>query len=202
MAAPSYRPLTVADYLAAEAESQERLEFLDGAILAMAGGSAAHVTISGNVIGIFYARLRGTPCYPLSSDARIRTSETDYVYADATLVCGTAEFTTEEPIALQNPTVVVEVLSPSTEARDRGEKFAGYRSLPSVQEILFVAQVFAAVDHYRRGPNNTWILTALEGMDAVVEMESVGLKLPLAELYERVEFPPRRPFQSDPDRGN
>jgi Uma2 family endonuclease len=191
MALPNPRPTTAAEYLRYEREAPEKHEFLDGAIFAMAGASPDHNRIVLNLAAVLRSAFRGGPCEAFVVDQRIKVFAPEfYAYPDGVIVCGSPEFEDERGDTLLNPTVLIEVLSPSTEAYDRGTKFAQYRRLSTLRELLFIAQDRPVVDHYlRRG--DQWLLTAHEGLEASVSLEAAPATLPMAELYERVDFAKR-----------
>jgi Uma2 family endonuclease len=180
---------TEEEYLALERAADHKSEYINGRIYAMAGATEPHNLAAGNTYGEFRNQFRGRPCRPYTNDMRVRVSETGlYTYPDVVAVCGEPEFLDEKRDTLLNPTVLVEVLSPSTEAYDRGDKFAHYRRLRSVQEVLLVAQDRVLIEHYVR-QGEKWLLTEYNSLGAVIPLESVGVSLRVAEVYDRVEFP-------------
>src|SRR5690348_8098306 len=152
----------------------------------MSGGSREHSLIAGNLNWILKSQLRGQPCELHSSDMRVKVSAQGmYTHPDISVVCGVPQFEDAHRDTLLNPMVIVEVLSPSTEAYDRGAKFGYYRELPSLREYLLVAQDKMLVEHYVR-QDAGWLLTATS--DAVaVALPSIGCTLPLAEIYLQVD---------------
>ncbi len=185
LARPRY---TVEEYLAGERRAEHRNEFLGGEIFAMAGASFRHNTIVANVVGELRERLRGGPCRPVASDQRVQVRATGLnTYPDVVVVCGEPEFTDDHLDTLLNPTLLVEVLSPSTEAYDRGEKFAHYRRLESLTDYLLVSQDTLRVEHYARQGNH-WVLSEADTPEAVIPLTTLGCELPLAGVYERVDF--------------
>ena len=184
--APQYR-LDAAAFLAWEAGQPEKHEFVAGEVFAMAGASAAHVTLAGNLFMALRAHLRGGPCSVFISDMKLRVEADDaYFYPDVFVTC--AEADRALPLHKSAPTLVAEVLSPATSAYDRGAKFAAYRKLPSLREYVLLDPERASVDVFRRNEAGHWVLFPSEGGAAAVELASVGLSLPLAQLYEDVEF--------------
>jgi Uma2 family endonuclease len=192
---------TVEEYLAFERASEERHEYLDGVIYAMAGAMAGesedHGTICMNLSISLGSQLRGTPCRVFSKDTKVRcgpyrphTREGLYAYPDLVVVCGSSQYHDQIRDVLLNPTVIVEVLSPSTEAFDRGEKFRRYRAwLPTLTDYLLVAQDSPFIEHYHRQEDGTWALRTLEGLHAHVPLETIGCTVSLADVYERIVFP-------------
>lgn len=172
------------DYLAWEANQPVKHEYLAGEVFAMAGGSDAHVTASGNLYVALRAHLRGTPCRTYIADMKLRVAAADaYFYPDVFVTCSAAD--AQQPLAKAEPVLVAEVLSPSTEAFDRGGKFAAYRSLPSLQEYLLIDPDRRSVEVYRRDASGHWVLYPYSG-DEVLELGSVHLSLPLAQVFEDV----------------
>jgi Uma2 family endonuclease len=196
---PTLQPyrFTVEEYLAFERASNERHEYLDGVIYAMAGESPDHGRICINLAATLVLQLRGSGCEAFSKDLKVRcgpyradTREGLYAYPDLVVVCGALQFHDQAQDVLVNPAVIVEVLSPSTEAFDRGEKFHRYRAwLPTLTDYLLVAQHRPLIDHYHRQEDGTWVLRTLEGLQAHVHLETIGCTVPLADVYERIVFP-------------
>ena len=151
MIARAERLFTPEEYLTIERNSDFKSEYVGGKIYAMAGASLEHSIITINVAGEFYTQVKGAPCRTYSSDMRVRVSSTGlYTYPDVTVVCGEPEYLDDRGDVLLNPTVIVEVLLPSTEAYDRGEKSEHYRRLPSLTYYIVIAQDRRWVEHYAR----------------------------------------------------
>jgi Uma2 family endonuclease len=151
--------MTYAQYLAAEAASDVKHEFLSGEVYAMAGGTPEHAALAAGVIQELGAALRGKPCRVFSSDLRVRIDETNLsTYPDVTVVCGQLERAEVDKDAATNPVLIVEVLSDKSEAYDRGEKFAHYRRLPSLREYLLVSQKEPRLELYRKNEQGQWVL--------------------------------------------
>jgi Uma2 family endonuclease len=188
---------TVEEYLAFERASDERHEYLDGVIYAMAGESPDHGRICINLAATLVSQLRGSDCEAFSKDMKVRcgpyrahTREGLYAYPDLVVVCGAMQFHSQAQDVLINPTVIIEVLSPSTEAFDRGEKFRRYRAwLPTLTEYVLVTQDRPVIDHYHREADALWMLRPLEGLDAHLHLPSIVCTVPLANIYERIAFP-------------
>ncbi len=179
---------TPGEYLALEREAEFKSEYVNGRIYAMTGASREHNLIAGNVHGELRARLRGRPCEVYMSDMRVKVSPTGaYHYPDVVAICGIPRFEDKHIDTLLNPTVVFEVLSPSTEAYDRGEKFAHYRRLETLAEYVLIAQDKMRVEHYGRD-GERWVLTEISEPEGVLSLPSLGCEVPLREVYERVEF--------------
>ncbi|EYF08076.1 Uma2 family endonuclease [Chondromyces apiculatus] len=176
-------PLTFAEYLAREEESETKHEFLEGAIHAMPGGTPERGLICANIIGELGVQLRGRPCRVYTSDVRVRVQATGLTtYPDVSVVYGPIARDPEDRNALTNPIVLVEVLSPGTASYDRGEKLAHYRRIPSLREHLLVSPLGPHLEHYRRNNDGTWTLRDVRPPEAV-ELSSIGCTLDLAEVY-------------------
>ena len=166
-----------------------RSEYINGEIINMPGASFPHNLITNNISGELRTRLKGSACAVFANDMRISIpTAKSYFYPDAGVVCEEPRFEDDVFDTLLNPIVIVEVLSPSTEAYDRGEKFAHYRQLTSLQEYILVAQDQIRVEHYRR-QERQWIFTDFEKQDEILSLPSIQCELPLHEIYERVTFP-------------
>ena len=166
-----------------------RSEYINGEIINMPGASFAHNLITNNISGELHTRLKGTGCAVFANDMRISIpTAKSYFYPDVGVICEEPRFEDDVFDTLLNPIVVIEVLSPSTEAYDRGEKFAHYRQLLSLQEYVLVAQDQIRVEHYRR-QERQWIFTDLQKRDEMLSLPSIECELPLQDIYERVTFP-------------
>jgi Uma2 family endonuclease len=189
MAEPHDR-VSVEEYLAFERRSEGRHEYLDGEVFAMTGASRYHNRLAANIAGILYSQLRGGPCELYIADMRVRVAATGlYAYPDLAVVCGEPRFDDAHLDTLVNPTLIFEILSPSTEAADRGTKFAHYRRIDSLAEVVLIAQDRVAVEHYSRRlppPEGGWHLRDAARLDDRLSLPSIGCELPLADLYERV----------------
>lgn len=176
--------LSYAEYVAAERAGSVRHEFLRGVVTAMAGGTPEHGALAAAVIREIGAALRGKPCRVYSSDVRVRVTETDLsTYPDASVVCGQLRTAPEDPDAISNPAVLIEVLSPSTEAHDRGAKWAHYRRITSLREYVLVAQDEPRIEVYRRNEQGRWELYEASRGERVA-VESLGLALEVDRVYE------------------
>jgi len=191
---------TIEEYLVMERSSEERHEYLDGDVYAMAGESPEHGAICMNLYGSLWPQLRDTPCQAFAKDTKVRSGRLPlpghvmqglFSYPDLVGVCGAMQFHDQVRDVLLNPSLIIEVLSPSTEAFDRGEKFRRYRTwLPTLQDYLLVAQDKPLIDHYHRVEENRWELVPREGLEASLHLESVHCPLQLADVYDRIIFPP------------
>lgn len=187
------------EYLALERASQERREYLDGQIYLMAGESPAHGTICTNLTIEVGSQLKGTPCRAFSKDTKVRSgpipksrygAQALYSFPDLVVVCGEPQFLDEHRDVLINPKVIIEVLSPTTEAFDRGEKFARYREhLDSLTDYVVVAQSMPLVEHFARQSNGEWVIAATAtDLSGSVVLISIGCTLRLSEVYDRIVF--------------
>lgn len=179
--------LTVADYLTQERHAEHRSEFLDGEVYAMTGASRRHNLIVLNIAAALHGQLKGRPCEVYASDLRVHVSPTGlFTYPDVTVVCGEPRFEDALLDTLLNPTLLFEVLSPSTEAYDRGKKFMHYRTLDSLAELVLVAQDEARVERFTRQGDGRWLLSEAEGPSGVLSLPAIGCEIPLPEIYDRV----------------
>ncbi len=191
---------TVAEYLELERASDVRHEYHDGEILAMAGGSVRHSRIASNTLVAIGAMLRGKPCQPHGSDLKVSIrEESRFVYPDISIICGEPAI---DPAATQgeavtNPTVVIEVLSPTTERYDRTKKFEYYRSLESLEEYVLVASDEARIETFFRQGDGTWAFQSWTGLVAAVPLRSVSVEILAAEVYVGVTFDPPPPDPVD-----
>lgn len=181
---PARQPaVPYAEYVARERTSAQKHEYLGGEILAMAGGTPRHASLAAAFASELRAALRGRPCTVYSSDLRVRVQATGMAtYPDVTVVCGHLETDAEDPDAVVNPALVVEVLSDSTEAHDRGEKAAHYRHVPSLREYVFVTQQHPRVEVYRRNEAGRWELFEF-GPGSTCELSSVDGRISVDEVY-------------------
>lgn len=185
------RKLTGAEYLEIERAAEFRSELVDGEMVAMSGGSYEHSTVISNLAGELRNRLKGRPCRPTASDLRVFAPESNlYTYPDVVVVCGQPQFLDDRRDTLLNPTLLAEVLSPSTERYDRGRKFGHYREIASLTEYLLVAQDAPRIEQYVRADDGRWIFREATGLEASIELPSLGIHLPLAEVYDQVDLAP------------
>ncbi|MCA9561605.1 MAG: Uma2 family endonuclease [Myxococcales bacterium] len=178
--------LTYAEYLALEEASEGRHEFIDGEAYAMAGGTSRHAVVGANVIAALAQALRGRRCFPVAGSQRIRVPATGGAfYADATVVCDRYVHADDDPDGLTNPTVIVEVLSPSTQDYDRGEKFEHYRLLPSLQHYLLVTATEQSIQHRQR-TGDGWRITY--HTDGALHLAALGIDLALDDVYANLDM--------------
>ena len=195
--------LTPEEYIALERKAipdadTVRSEYVKGEIIAMSGASRAHNIITGNIYAGLHMQLRGSECEAYANDMRVSSPLTSsYFYPDVVVVCEEPRFEDDVFDILLNPILLVEVLSASTEAYDRGEKFSHYRHLASLQEYILVSQDKVLVERYRRPKKHEtvpvtaqdWIFTAFQALEDTLPLTSIQCELPLQEIYERVTFP-------------
>lgn len=191
MAAHPQHWLTPEEYLEIERAALDKHEYYKGQMFLMPGGTLWHSVISGNLLAALHTLLRKKPCIVTNGDMRMRVSEDGlYAYPDISVVCGTPKFADRRTDTLLNPSLIVEVLSPSTEAADRGFKFAQYRTLETLQEYALVSQDEPRVEIFRRQPDGRWMLSEFTGLEAAARFESIEASVPLAEVYSKVRFEP------------
>jgi Uma2 family endonuclease len=180
---------TPQEYLALERAAIQKSEYVNGEIYAMAGASGRHVRIMCNIVAELNGQLKGSPCAVYGSDMRVKVSETGmYTYPDVTVACGDVQFEGAHHDTLLNPTLIVEVLSPSTEDYDRGEKFAHYRKIASLNDYLMVAQDRIHVEHFvRQGP--WWRFAEYDDLEATFDLTAIGCRLMLRDIYDKISFP-------------
>ncbi len=188
VAQPHFLKMSVAAYLALDAESDDmRYEYIDGYAYMLAGGTPAHALIAANLIREIGAQLRGGPCRVYTSDAKVRLSQSRYVYPDVTVSCNEHNQHIDSA-ALHSPRLVIEVLSTKTEAYDRGNKSSYYRACSSIQEYVLVNTQQKAVELYRRASDNLWTLHTFAPGDQV-HFANIGVTISMAAIYEYIGFP-------------
>ncbi|MBL8206161.1 MAG: Uma2 family endonuclease [Blastocatellia bacterium] len=194
---PSY---TVEEYLALERAAEERSEYLDGVIYAMAGESEEHGDISVNIAGELRTQLKGQDCRARLKDTKVRSGPIPnlrnatkglYSYPDVVVICGERQFHDSHRDVILNLTVIIEILSPATEAFDRGEKFDRYQFWnPTLSDYLLVSQDQPKIEHFIRQSNGSWNYAVYRGLASQVEIKSIQCTLKLSEVYDRIVFPP------------
>jgi Uma2 family endonuclease len=175
--------MTHAEYRAHEATAATKHEYLRGEVFAMAGGTPEHARLQARMAGELARLLAGRPCEAYSSDLRVRVVETDFsTYPDLTVVCGQLETAADDADAAVNPVLLVEVLSDSTEASDRGEKFAHYRRLPRLREYVLVSQRAHRIEVFRRAAGRSWEYIE-RGPGETVRLESIDVEISVDAVY-------------------
>ncbi|MGI4790724.1 MAG: Uma2 family endonuclease [Janthinobacterium lividum] len=193
LAKPRFSP---AEYLTLERQAEYKSEYVSGEIFAMAGTSYRHTIIVANLLRELGRQLRGGPCRAVANDLRVMVQATRaYTYPDVVIVCGQPQFSDDYLDTLLNPTVLIEVLSDSTEAFDRGGKFAHYRRLESLQEYVLITQSLMRVEHFVRD-GESWVLTELNTSDDVLTLASVNATASLPDIYEDIELGPPMNIQA------
>lgn len=199
-AQPQKRLYTPEEYLALEREAEFKSEYFHGEIYAMAGSSPEHSTITINISREVSLQLKGKPCQAFSNDMKVRTTPTGlFAYPDLSVVCGEPRFHDSKRDVLVNPTVLFEVLSSSTEAYDRGKKFAQYQEIESLTDYVLIAQDEPRIEHFRRQPDDQWLLTVATGLASKIRLASIECTLSLSEVYDRVKFEEKAPFDRADD---
>jgi Uma2 family endonuclease len=187
MSAQSLQRWTAAEYLAFERGHPEKHEFIDGRIVQQAGGSRNHALISANIVSNLHQQLRGRTCTVYGSDMRVSIPQAQrYVYPDVSVVCGDARFEDAYEDSLGNPTLIIEILSPSTERYDRGKKFQAYQKIESFQEYLLIAQDTIMVEHFMRQSNTLWTFDVVTDSSATLTLTSIQCTLRVEDIYEKL----------------
>ncbi len=182
--------LTPEDYLALERSADFKSEYFNGETFAMTGASRAHNTIVLNIGSEIRQQLKQRPCKAYVNDMRVKVDPTGlYIYPDVVVVCGKEQFDDTHLDTLLNPTLIVEILSESTEAYDRGRKFEHYRKLDSLAEYVLIAQNRPHIESYRRQADQQWLLTECSELDGTLRLPSIDCDLALVEIYDKVELP-------------
>ncbi|MBE7467967.1 MAG: Uma2 family endonuclease [Anaerolineae bacterium] len=177
------------EYLALEETAEYRSEYYRGEIFAMAGGSANHNRIAGNIYLELRETLEGKSCEAFITDMRLHIKKNSlYTYPDVMVVCGRIEYIKGRTDTLTNPVVIIEVLSDSTQAYDRGAKFELYRAIESLQDYVLVDQARVHVEYFHKLEDGRWLLEEFNELEAVLRLEAVNVELPLSRVYQRVEW--------------
>ena len=182
------RKVSVDEWRELERTSDRKHELIDGHVYAMAGGSRAHSAIAVNVVAMLHSALGAGPCQVYNSDLAIRVSPTRYTYADVVVTCAPGDQATGTNTDIVEPRVVVEVLSESTERKDRGRKWDDYRQCASLQEYILVGTEYRRVEVYRRTEQG-WGLYQIYGPGDEVNLTSIGVRMLVALLYQRTDVP-------------
>lgn len=180
--------MTPEEYLAFERKAEGKHEYFEGEVIAMTGASKNHNQIVFNLNGLLWTELRRSTCRGFAGDMRVRIpGRARYFYPDLVITCEEPRFEDREVDTLLNPQVVIEILSPSTETYVRGKKFAAYRRLESLREYVLVSQTAPQIEHFARVEHG-WLMTVVQGLDGELLLPTAGCRLPLTDIYERVEF--------------
>ena len=181
--------VTPQEYLERERRAETKSEYSDGVITPMSGATKEHIKITVDMQGHLWTQLRGNVCEVYNNDTRTRVLRGDkYYYPDIVIVCGEARFEDNVFDTLMNPTLIVEILSESTEHKDRNEKRDAYETLDSLTNYVLISQTEPRIEHYSRLPDGAWHYFAARGRDAILPLPNIGCELRLAEVYLRVSF--------------
>jgi Uma2 family endonuclease len=180
--------LSVMEYLQRERRSMEKHEYINGLVLMMAGARESHVLITSNTNRTLGNQLDDRPCKVYMGDMKVRLIPTTYVYPDVTVICGEPQFEDDERDILLNPTVVIEVLSRSTENYDCGLKFRQYQQLVSLQEYILIAQDTTRIERFVQQTDGQWLLKTIEGTNDSIELTSIRCMLSTTDVYKKVSF--------------
>ncbi len=177
------------DYLGLERKAEYKSEFYAGEVFALAGASVRHNLIAGNVLATLYRQIESGDCQVYPGDLRMKVPDIPYYsYPDVTVVCGPPLLEDEHRDNLLNPIVIVAVLSPSTDRYNRGSKFESYRRIETLREYILVAQDSYRVEHFDKQADGTWIFSELTGFDSILKLSSINCKLPLKNIYHKVDL--------------
>jgi Uma2 family endonuclease len=180
--------LTPEEYLAMERVAESKSEYRAGEIIAMSGASRRHNLTTGNVFASLHQQLRKKNCEVFSNDMRVKVSPAGlYTYPDVVVACGQIKFENDKKDTLTNPVLIIEVLSESTEAYDRGMKFEQYRKLESLREYVLISQDKPHIEVFTRQQNSHWLLSEADGIDSSIDLSSIGCRLALSDTYEKLE---------------
>lgn len=183
------RYITPEEYLAIEREAEYKSEYFDGEIFALAGASRAHCLLTSNIVGLLHGQLRGRSCNVYASDMRVKVESLGkYTYPDVVVACD-ERFEDEHGDTLLNPRVIIEVLSPSTSAYDRGRKFAHYRRIESLREYYLVHQECRHIESHFREDDGSWHHSGAVGVGSYIIIPTIGCELDLADVYEGLAIP-------------
>ena len=181
--------LTPEQYLEIERRAEYKSEYYQGEMFAMSGATREHNLIVASIVASLYSQLRSSPCETYPSDMRVHVRDTGlYTYPDVVIACQEPRFLDGQLDTLVNPTLLVEILSPSTEAYDRGRKFDHYQSIESLRQYLLVASDRIHADLYTRQPDGGWLLTSADGPAGTLALASVNCQIALADVYEKVDL--------------
>lgn len=186
MSAATLPRLTADEYLATERAASSKSEFIDGEVIPMSGASEAHNLISGNLLVALAQRLKPRKFRVYPSDMKVRSPRGSYTYPDVSIAGADAQFEDGRRDILLNPILIVEVLSPSTEANDRGRKFERYRTIDSLQTYVLISQDHSAVEVYSRDPSGRWSMAAFH--EGAVLIPHPDCEISISEIYDQVDF--------------
>lgn len=181
--------VTPEEYLAAERLSETRSEYLDGGVCPTTGGTANHIRIVSNITTELNTQLRGRRCDVFPIDMKVRLPDSQkFFYPDVAVVCGELQYHDDRKDIILNPVLIIEVLSPSTEAFDRGAKFQAYQTIESLKEYLLITRDTPRVEQYVRDEDGGWKYKSVAGLEGSLALPSVGCTLALGAVYDKVDF--------------
>ena len=190
VAVPKPAYISPQEYLERERAAEYKSEYLAGTIYAMSGASEAHNLITLGVAGELRAQFKGRPCKSYNNDMKVSIENTGlYTYPDVVALCGEAQFDDKHKDVLRNPTLIFEVLSPSTEAYDRGKKFNHYQHIVTLTDYILISQDRIRLERYQRQEDGSWRYTCHEGREDIVHFTALECEIRLADIYDKVDFP-------------
>lgn len=176
---------TIEEYLEMEELATEKHEYYQGEIFAMSGAKHQHNVVKKNIYSSLLSKLKGKPCQPWDSDSRVHIQKnTLFTYPDISVVCGDPEFLNNDEWNLLNPTVIIEILSPSTKNYDRGDKFNLYRDIPSLKEYILVEPEKISIEAFYINQNGQWELKEYKNLNDILEIKAIQFAMPLMDVYE------------------
>ena len=186
-----HHPITPEEYLEQERKAEFRSEYVDGVVYEMSGGSYRHAVIISNVARSLGNSLEGSECAVVSSDMRVWIpAAKTFCYPDSLVICGQPRFSGLRSDIVENPLLIIEVLSDSTETYDRGQKFRKYRSIPDLRQYVLISQREPLVEVFTRDQQGFWLLREYAGLESTADLDAVQVLLPLQAIYQRVVFEP------------
>lgn len=189
MSAQHIPRMSLAEFLEMEEQAECKSEFWDGQMLAMSGGTFNHARIGTNLIHRLSNALENSPCQVINSELLVQAAPGELVaYPDLTVICGEIQFVPPKELVATNPTLIIEVLSPSTELRDRGEKSAAYRRSESLRQYVLVESRIPHIEVYTKSDNGIWFLRDWDGLEGVCEFASINCRVPMSEIYDKARF--------------
>ena len=189
MLRPAKTRFTADEYLAMERVAEYKSEFYGGEIFALAGGTADHSLIAGNLVHALNGPLDASPCRVFNSDMRLHVQRSGlYTYPDVMVICGKIRFVDRRTDTVTNPLLIIEVLSESTRDYDRGAKLDSYKQISSLQEYALIDSDRARAECYRRAVDSGWLIDTFDGLDAVLRFQSVACEIPMRRIYHKVSW--------------
>lgn len=180
---------TIEEYLELERAAIEKHEYYQGEIFAMSGALLPHIIITGNTFSFLHQKLKGKSCRPFNSDMRTHVEKnTLFTYPDITVVCGEVNTLNSDNFNLINPTIIIEILSKSTKSYDRGDKFKLYRDVPTLKEYILINSEAIGVEAFRLNEKSHWELEEYKGIEDILQIPTLQLSIPLAEVYDDTSF--------------